>query len=204
VGIDVSKSVLRIAKARYAAIHGVAADVRQLPFAGGTFDLIISNSTLDHFDSVGEIRKALGELFRVLAPGGEFVVTMDNLDNPFVALRNALPFRLLNRMGIIPYFVGTTLNAPDLRLLLKETGFQVMEISSVMHCPRVFAVALANLLQRFAPSWIQQGFLRILMVFERLASLPTNRFTGHFIAMRVTKADTFVAGYIGWRSKGEC
>ena len=197
VGIDMSVSVLQNAKSRHAGIHGVAADVCQLPFAGEIYDLIISNSTLDHFERVGEIRKALAELFRVLRPEGELIITMDNPDNPIVALRNALPFRLLNRLGITPYYVGATLNARDLRLLLEETGFRVMEITSVMHCPRVIVVALANLLQRYAPSWMQQGFLRVLMAFERLASLPTYRLTGHFIAMRATKKDTSVAGNKG-------
>jgi hypothetical protein len=114
---------------------------------------------------------------------------MDNPENPVIALRNALSFRLLNRLGITPYYVGATLNARDLRHMLEDTGFKTMEITSVMHCPRVFAVALAHLLQRYAPSRIQQGFLRFLMAFERLASLPTYRMTGHFIAMRATKAD---------------
>ena len=187
VGIDMSVSVLRLSRSRHAGSHGVAADVRQLPFAGGTFDLIISNSTLDHFECVGEIKKALVELFRVLRPEGELIITMDNPENPVIALRNALPFRLLNRLGFTPYYVGATLNARDLRLMLEETGFKIMEITSVMHCPRVIAVAFANLLQRLAPSWMQQGFMRILMVFERLALLPTHRLTGHFIAMRAIK-----------------
>ena len=112
---------------------------------------------------------------------------MDNPENPVIALRNALPYRLLNRLSITPYYVGATLNARDLRLMLEETGFKIMEMTSVMHCPRVIAVALASLLQRLAPSWMQQGFMRILMVFERLALLPTHRLTGHFIAMRAIK-----------------
>ena len=188
VGIDMSVSVLRSAKSRHAGIHAVAADARQLPFAGEMYDLIVSNSTLDHFESVDEIRKALAELLRVLRPEGELIITMDNPENPIIALRNALPFRLFNRLGITPYYVGATLNARELRLLLEETGFRVMESASIMHCPRVFAVALANLLQRYAPSWMQQGFLRSLMAFEHLGRLPSHRLTSHFTAARATKA----------------
>lgn len=203
VGIDMSGSVLRSAKSRHAGIHGVVADVRELPFKGGSFDLIISNSTLDHFESVGEIKTALGELCRVLRPDGELIITMDNPENPVIGLRNALPFRFLNRLGITPYYVGATLKASDLRLLFEETGFKAMEVTSVMHCPRVFAVALANLLQRYAPSWMQRGFLRALMACECLGALPTCRLTGHFTAMRATKEGTSVAGNKGLRSEGQ-
>ncbi len=68
-----------------------------LPFADGAFGGIVSNSTLDHFASTADIVSALAELYRVLRSGGRLLLTLDNLANPVVALRNALPSRLLNR-----------------------------------------------------------------------------------------------------------
>ncbi len=62
-----------------------------LPFPDGAFDRVFSNSTLDHFDSRDDIREALRELARVLHPEGELLLTLDNLANPVVRLRNALP-----------------------------------------------------------------------------------------------------------------
>src|SRR5204863_8026948 len=66
-------------------------DVRALPFADGSFDVVVSTSTLDHFQARADIDTALRELHRVLASDGLAVVTLDNPWNPLVALRNALP-----------------------------------------------------------------------------------------------------------------
>ena len=158
-----------------------------LPFAEGTFDLIISTSTLDHFESPAAIADSLAELFRVLRPGGRMIITMDNPANPLVALRNSLPFRLLNRLGVTPYFFGATCNQRKLQGMLTETGFTVLASDAVLHCPRVFAVAAARLLERFAPLRAQRVFLRILISFERLRTLRTRNLTGHFIAALAVK-----------------
>jgi SAM-dependent methyltransferase len=189
VGIDISTAILEKARLRYPEICCVAADVLHLPFAEASFDCIVSNSTLDHFESSEAIAESLAELHRVLRRGGQVILTMDNRANPIVALRNGLPFRFLNRLGITPYYVGVTCTAGELRRLLEKTGFAVEEDTTVMHCPRVFAVALAGLFDKFASSALHRCFLRILMSFEGLRRLPTERFTGYFVAVRATKAD---------------
>lgn len=121
------------------------------------------------------------------------ILTMDNPENPIVALRNGLPFSFLNRLGITPYYVGATCTAGELRRLLEKTGFAIQEDTTLMHCPRVIAVALAGLLDKFAPPALSLCFLRVLMSFEWLRGLPTHRLTGHFIAVRVIKRDDITA-----------
>ena len=91
------------------------ADVRSLPFADGTFDVVVSNSTLDHFRSRKELIASMRELNRVTRPGGELVLTLDNRANPVVAFRNALPFHWLNRIRVLPYYVGVTCGPRGLR-----------------------------------------------------------------------------------------
>ena len=98
-GLDVARSVLDAAVSRHPRLMAVAADTRKLPFADATFDVVVSNSTLDHFDTRDDILVALRGLHRVLRPGGTVVLTLDNLANPLVALRNALPARLLRRLA---------------------------------------------------------------------------------------------------------
>ena len=97
--IDVSRTVVDEAARRHPEIHAECCDVRELPYEDGTFDAVVSTSTLDHFETVAEIGEALRELRRVLAPGGTLVVSLDNLSNPLVAVRNALPFRWLHGIG---------------------------------------------------------------------------------------------------------
>jgi SAM-dependent methyltransferase len=77
-----------------------------LPFVDEAFDVIVSNSTLDHFGSWAELGASLHELHRVLKTRGLLIITLDNRANPIVALRNAAPFPLLHRLGLVPCYVG--------------------------------------------------------------------------------------------------
>ena len=61
----------------------------------GSFDLVVSTSTLDHFGHASDIGDALAELNRVLRKGGELVITMDNTGNPVIALRRIIQAPLL-------------------------------------------------------------------------------------------------------------
>ena len=186
-GIDVSESIVSAARRKYPELQSAVADVRRLPFEDDRFDLVISNSTLDHFQEASDISLAVGELHRVLRPGGQMVLTLDNLRNPMIALRHVLPFRLLNALGLVPYFVGSTFGPRGLCRVVGQAGFRVIDTAFVMHCPRLVVVAIAGLLQRHAKRPAQQQFLRSLMAFEKLSCLPTHSFTGHFVAVRVVK-----------------
>jgi SAM-dependent methyltransferase len=176
-----------MAKGRYSDLQTIGADVRHLPFANGTFDGIVSNSTLDHFESLDDLSVSLQEIFRVLRPGGQIILTLDNLSNPIILLRNWLPFRLLKRIKIVPYYVGVTLGANRLEYLLKETGFEVLEVDAIMHCPRVLAVTIARWVEKHTSIRTQKSFLRLLMAFEGLSCLPTRFLTGYFVAVKATK-----------------
>lgn len=185
--IDASFEVHQEAKRRHPDLQTIRTDVRCLPFPPSTFDGIISNSTLDHFKSQDEILISLRELYRVLRPGGQLILTLDNLSNPIILLRNGFPFRWLYRMKIIPYYVGVTLGPYRLKYFLREAGFKVLKVDAIMHCPRVFAVAITHCLEKYASPKTQRAFLRFLMIFEYFSRLPTRFFTGHFIAIKATK-----------------
>lgn len=187
MGIDISESIVRSACSPDRAINGIAADLRCLPFHKESFDIVISISSLDHFETRHEIIVALRELHRVLKKGGRIIITLDNPVNPLITLRGLLPFKLLNRMGIVPYYVGATTGHRSLQRILKNTGFTISESSAVMHFPRVLAVAMAHVLERHASRKTQRLFVRALTAFERLSLLPTRFLTGHFIAIKAVK-----------------
>jgi len=182
-GVDLSARMLAAARARFAQLHGIQADVRWLPCGDAVFDAVVSNSTLDHFASVADIATGLAELYRVLRPGGQLLLTLDNRANPAVALRNALPFRLLNRLGIVPYSIGATCGPRRLRRLVEQAGFEVTELGAILHCPRVVAVAVTRLLDEYASAQMQRGILRWLTAFERAATWRTRFVTGYFVAL---------------------
>jgi SAM-dependent methyltransferase len=186
-GIDLSESIVSAARKRCPELLATVTDVRRLPFGDDSCDLIISNSTLDHFESISDITVSLRELYRVLKPGGQLLLTLDNLCNPLIALRRLLPYRLLKSIGVLPYYVGPTYGPRGLCRQVRQSGFKIVETTSIMHCPRVLAVSVASLLQRHAGQRAQQRFLRGLMAFEKLANLPTRYISGHFVAVRAEK-----------------
>jgi SAM-dependent methyltransferase len=182
MGVDLSHATIRGACFRHADLRGIAADVRRLPFRDGTFDLIVSNSTLDHFEKQEAIAESLAEIFRILRQNGQLIITMDNRMNPAVAVRNALPFRLLQCMRLAPYYVGATSGPRGLRNQLSRAGFTVARMDAVLHCPRVLAVASAFIAEKLAPRRMQEILLQIFAAFELLRYLPTRFLTGNFVA----------------------
>ncbi len=175
MGIDVAASTARLARERR-GLAALAADVRELPFGDGTFDLVVSFSTLDHFQAAGEISRALREIRRVMAAGGVLALTLDNLSNPIVRLRNRMPWPLLVRTGLVPYYVGASLSYGQLRRVLTESGFRMLDSTAIMHGPRVLMVPLAG---RGVGRWLKPVFDG----FERLEKLPTRNWTGLYLAV---------------------
>ena len=186
-GIDFSEVVIDAARADRPDLDACRADVRRLPFDDVAFDAVFSNSTLDHFGRREEIDLALGELARVLRPGGTLVLTLDNLRNPLVALRSVLPRRLLQGLRVVPYYVGPTLGPSGARRAVERAGLKPVEATAVLHCPRVLAVPACSIAERRNPSHPHERLLRSLLGWERLERLPTRTLTGHFVAIRAEK-----------------
>ena len=178
--VDVSERVLAAARARYPELQAGAADLRRLPYETGAFDAIVSNSTLDHFRLLADVESAVRELHRVLRPGGRLLITFDNPLNPLVALRNALPFEPLRRVGLVPYFVGITCGPRELQELLRQAGFSVLDLRPLMHFPRVVARAASSVMPG-------DPLVRLMLASERLGSLPTRYRTGQFVAALAEK-----------------
>lgn len=181
VGIDVSESTIAAARARNPHLTAKVADVRRLPFPSGSFDVVVSNSTLDHFASADDLTLGVRELHRVLRRGGTLLITLDNAANPLVALRNLLPARALRRLGLVHYFLGATCGPRRLSKLLRAAGFELERTGSVMHFPRLAARVLA------ATVGPRPALLRLLLAAERLERSPLRYATGQFVAARAVK-----------------
>lgn len=198
VGIDVSGEIVETAAARHHGLQARQADVRNLPFADGTFDAVVSNSTLDHFQDQAEIVAALCELHRVLRPRGRLILTLDNPSNPLNAIAKTLPREWLNRawvrharvtarVGHVPYHVGETMGARRLRKVLPPLGFEIQAQGAIMHAPRAIAVVIAELVARRGNKRAQRRVLDALIVCERMSGWPTRYVTGHFVAVSAVK-----------------
>lgn len=182
--LDLSHEMLVRARRRNPAMLALATDARSLALANESLDCVISFSTLDHFVDASDILKSLDELARCIKPGGHLLITLDNPSNPIVWLRNHLPFALLSRFGLVPYFVGATLSASQLRRELEQRGFHVEAERAALHVPRSPAIAISSLLKHpsRAGAW-----LRLLWNFEWLSSWPTAYWTGYYVACLARK-----------------
>ncbi len=181
VGVDLSPVSCRVARQRHPSLGACASDARSLPFSDQAFDVVLSNSTLDHMESVDDIAMALVEIRRVLRPGGRLLLTLDNLSNPVIALRDILPDRLLTGLRLVPYYVGATCGPKRLRALIEQAGLELEEIGAVMHCPRMPAVLTANLLDWIGSDRLGKMYSNSLLWWEKLEHLPTRFLTGYFV-----------------------
>ena len=187
-GIDIAPVVVAEALRRNPGLHACCADVRDLPFADASFNVVFSGSTLDHFATVADIAQAVKELVRVLRPSGRLLLTLDNPLNPLVSLRNGPLLRLFRRSGIVPYQVGATLGPRQLASLIRSCGLEVRQTTAILHCPRVLAVWRARAIEgrEFA---VRERFLESLSRWERLEQWRSRFVSGHFIAMLAIKQE---------------
>ena len=82
-GVDISPPTVRLARDAFAdaPLRAAAADVRALPYRTGSIDAVYSMGTIEHFD---ETEHAIGEISRVLKPGGRAIVGVPNRYDPFL------------------------------------------------------------------------------------------------------------------------
>jgi SAM-dependent methyltransferase len=178
IGMDVAPTTVEHARSRCAAASACffAGDVRRLPLRAESIDVIVSNSTLDHFDSAADFRLALQELARVLRPGGRLLVTMDNLLNPFY-----LVLRWASRLRGAPFHLGYTTSQAGLVKALEDAGLEVVDRGTLIHNPRGLSTVLVLALRRMLGPRADGPIRTLLRLFARLERLPTRGFTACFV-----------------------
>jgi len=82
--IDASGAMLGAARAKGCRVAWEQGEVEDLPFADGTFDLVLSITALEF---VRDAARVLSEMARVTAPGGRMVVAVLNARGPWAAAR---------------------------------------------------------------------------------------------------------------------
>jgi len=135
IGLDLASGMIEAArnKVKYDNVKFIEGDGEELPFAAGTFDLVVSSASLQWMDA-GKVFK---EVVRVLGPAGEFhfttfgPATLCELKRVGLAV-NDFPSRLKLEKVLREYFKGVGFKKeivyknydglPDLFLYLKMIG----------------------------------------------------------------------------------
>ena len=128
-GIDASRNALETARARGLDARLGNLD-EPLPFADASFDIVFAGEIIEH---VAHANAFASEAFRVLRPGGAFIVTTPNLaalGRRLLLLVNRNPhietdFSLPHAAGHVRYFIAETLSA-----LLRRGGFEIQTLAS--------------------------------------------------------------------------
>jgi SAM-dependent methyltransferase len=134
-------------------------------FEPGSFDVVLSSFTLEHFAAPG---RALANLRSWLAPGGTLVATTVNRRHPFVGAYLGLPAGLRGRLQPLVKstaadahpIVGACNDPAAITDALEAAGFHDVQLTTVGHLARAwgrtwptFALGLAgDLLAQGAPS----------------------------------------------------
>jgi ubiquinone/menaquinone biosynthesis C-methylase UbiE len=187
IGIDISAETVEQAKIQ-ASRHGVdsskylCCDVRQLPLQDSSIDLVISDSTLDHFPTEADIIVALKELYRVMRFGGTLILTMDNKGKLGEPLRS-----LWIRLGLAPFFIGKTYSIKELKSALQSIGFDVEDTTAIIHQPMFFLKRIVRLLHRLSARRFDPLIKKILASQDNFEKRRTKYLTGLYIAAKAVK-----------------
>jgi SAM-dependent methyltransferase len=138
------------------------ADVQAVPFADGSFDTVCSCETIEHVPSP---RRAVGELFRVLRPGGRLYLTCPNYLGAMGGYRVYLRLRG-RRFTEDGQPINRFLLLPRTLIWLKRSGFDVEMFDSTGHYlpwPGAPPRDLGALSPRWAAKWFGLHSLVVAM-----------------------------------------
>jgi ubiquinone/menaquinone biosynthesis C-methylase UbiE len=156
-GVDHSPGMIEQAriKARQSGLHDIVifnqSDAEQLEFSDQSFDVVLSLYALFHFPNP---LRALGEMHRVLRPGGHAVIGVGS--GPMPLSRNGILHGVQHFIDLVATARGRLLTAPQfLRHLMVEHGINLNETQG----PRRFQPKIKRMLQ-------QVGFRRVCRVWQ--------------------------------------
>ena len=146
VGLDITHRMLQLARARQGSTRPnvalVSGDMLALPFHDGHFDVVTTGYGLRN---VPNLRTALTEVHRVLAPGGRFLsLDFDRPSNPIIrvvylvyltvvgSVLGAVLHRDPNTYRYIPESIRLYPGAQGVGRLMDEAGFAEVRVLPVL------------------------------------------------------------------------
>ncbi len=167
VASDINEIALAISQTR-ARCFGrptpqyVAADAHTLPFADGTFDCVIAFEVLHHFENAHEV---VGQLYRVLAPGGHLLAYEPYAWNPYRRLAE-LRFLVLGS-------IERSFTRRGLLRLLENHGFTIASLEKHVLPPSQWKKDHATRLRAFLKDLYYAVGRRVPSVFGNLRVVAT-------------------------------
>jgi SAM-dependent methyltransferase len=138
-GLDLSHGVTRRAHVNAAAAGSklslVNADIREVPFAPESFDVVYTMGTIEH---IAEYRDAMREIHRVLRPGGIALIGVPYKWDIFL---RPLLVAVLEAFNRYPYAPEKSFSARELRRDIEGIGLKVTRRTGILALPGVLRMA---------------------------------------------------------------
>ncbi len=190
-GLDLSQVVAaraqrndREAGAGGAALRLVRADIREIPFADASFDLVYTMGTIEHID---EYAQAIAEVERVLRPGGLAVIGVPHRWNLFL---RPLMVAVLTACGRYLYAPEKSFGGGEFRRLIESKGLRPIWRSGVLTAPGILRMADLYFYTRKNPLW---RLSRLWVPFFEMAETRW-RWPGRFGYLMAVLAEKPLAG----------
>ncbi|HVT42877.1 MAG TPA: class I SAM-dependent methyltransferase [Thermoanaerobaculia bacterium] len=138
-GLDLSHQVTSRAKGNSRVegnhLHLVNGDIREVPFASESFDVVYTMGTIEH---IAEYRHAIGEVHRVLKPGGTAIIGVPYKWDLFL---RPLLVAVLDLFGKYPYSPEKSFSAGGLRKDIEGSGLTVVKRTGILTIPGILRMA---------------------------------------------------------------
>jgi SAM-dependent methyltransferase len=130
-GVDHSARSLEVLSSRafsqgFTNVRTHRADLTKLPFTGDAFDKVLCVQALQHVPSASLRRECLGELKRVLRPGGRLVVSVYRWGGAVLTDKEGYWSNGLYRYAF---------TQPELHALLEECGYVDVRVLQLLNVP---------------------------------------------------------------------
>ena len=154
-GVDVTRKFLDVARSRYGAPNKTFAEMTAgfLEFDDNTFDVVTCIEVIEHIGEAG-VTRLLGEIRRVLRPGGLLLASTPNYASPWPVVE-----AVVNRFGDVSYAHDhiTLFTSGRLSAALDSAGYIDTNVEGWMFAAPFTAALgwrLADQVERFEPSWL--------------------------------------------------
>ncbi|MDZ7912363.1 MAG: methyltransferase domain-containing protein [Rhodococcus sp. (in: high G+C Gram-positive bacteria)] len=122
-GLDYDISAVEHVRARYPRVEMLHGNLAELPLVDDSVDVVVNFQVIEHLWDQGQF---LRECFRVLAPGGELLISTPN----------RITFSPGRDTPLNPFHTRE-LNAAEMTELLEDAGFRVQLMTGVHHGSRL-------------------------------------------------------------------
>lgn len=139
VGVDLDEASLKLHRGFQ---NRTICDLRFIPFSEGAFNLVSANMVAEHLEKPEEV---LREVWRVLEPGGVFIIHTPNRRNYQSVIASFLPQGLKDRLMAILHGVKSgdvfetfyrVNTEEEITLVAEKIGFDVVKVEMVNTTPK--------------------------------------------------------------------